>query len=522
MIDWQKTNELFGILENTVTSKDKIVVICNSCKSIRNISYITYKNQIRLTGSDDCQSCKGKANRIKYSDSYKLSDENRSKSLSLTMKKKWENEQYKNEQINIFNSDINKEKLSNALKDKWKDENYKNKIISSIRYNWNDEEYKNKMKIIHDSKEFKVKSKPKLSKEQLLKLKNGVKEKWKDKDYKNIQSLSRIGKITSDKTKKKLHDIMLSKWQEHEYKTNVCIGREKIKGNESSIEIILYSILDDLGLKYIKQFRIGFYLFDCFLPDYNILIECNGDYWHSLNKAIKNDKTKSSYIINNFPQYKLYTIWEHEFKCKDKIIELIKYWTGVNIDLIDFEFNNLIIKDISLKDAKLFVDKYHYSGTIGNTVYRFGCYLGNELIALCNFGNTTRNESATRLNIKFCELLELTRFCIHPKYQKKNFASWFISRCINDIKHLNKYKCLISFADNTYNHDGIIYKASNWKIDGIVDPSYWYVDTNGYVMHKKTLWNHATQMKMSENEFANKYGYIKVIGKEKIRYIYWL
>ena len=489
MIDWQKTNDVYGVLENTATKTSRIIVICDKCKAQRSIIYATYKNQLRLVGSDDCTSCKAKNNRIKHKKSYENSDIDRAKSLSITMKRKWGTEEYKASQIASINSESNIKILSEINKTRWKDDDYRNKIVNSLKIKYsNDSDFKNKMRLIWDSDEFKLKSKPILSEDQLKRLKEGVIKKWKTDSY----------------------------------KTNAAIGREKYQGRPSSIETILCQILDDLNIKYLKQHRIGFYLFDCFLIDYNILIECNGDYWHSLPNAVNNDKTKSSYIINNFPEYKLHYIWEHEFKCKDKIIELIKYWTGTKLDIIDFDFKDLIMKDVELKDARLFVDKYHYSGTIGNTKNRYGCYYDNELIVLCSFGHITRNESATRLNIKSNELLELTRFCIHNKYQKKNLASWFINKCVNEIKKLNRYKCLISFADTTFNHSGVIYKALGWINDGIVPPSYWYVDKDGYVMHKKTLWNHANSLKMTENDFASKHEYTKVTGKEKIRYIKWI
>lgn len=522
MIDWKKTNYVFGISENVATKTSRIIIICDKCKEQRDIIYATYKNQLRLTGSDDCSSCKAKNNRVKHRESYVNSDINRAKSLSVTMKEKWNNEEYRNAQIISINSDSNIKTLSDISKLKWQDDIYRNNVVNSIKVKYRDDDFKNKMRLIWDSDEFKLKSRPILSEDQLKRLKEGVIKKWLDEKYKSIQSISRIGNVTSDETKKKLHDIMIDKWQDENFKINFSIGREKCVVKQSSIETTLYQMLDDLNIKYIKQHRIGFYLFDCFLSDYNILIECNGDYWHSLPKAIKNDKSKSSYITNNFTEYKLHYIWEHEFKCKDKVIELIKYWTGTKLDIINFDFKNLIIKDININDSRLFVDKYHYSGTIGNSTYRYGCYLNDELIALCSFGNITRNESATRLNINSNELLELTRFCIHSKYQKKNFASWLISRCINEIVKLEKYKCLISFADTTYNHDGTIYKALGWVNDGVVPPSYWYIDKDGYVMHKKTLWNHSKKMSMTENDFAEKYGYTKIAGKKKIRYVKWI
>jgi len=82
-----------------------------------------------------------------------------------------------------------------------------------------------------------------------------------------------------------------------------------------------------------------------------------------------------------------------------------------------------------------------------------------------------------------------------------------------------KITTLVAFADHSFNHFGTIYKAANWQFDGEVEPSYWYVDGEGYVMHKKTLYGKAKNSEMKEAEFAEKFGYQKVKGKVKSRYI---
>jgi AraC-like DNA-binding protein len=295
-------------------------------------------------------------------------------------------------------------------------------------------------------------------------------------------------------------------------------------GKISKIQKILYGILDDLEVKYESEKILGFWTYDCFLPNHNIIIECQGDYWHSLTKAQTNDTAKATYLEQYFPHIKLKHIWEHEFFCKDRIIELIRYWTGLNkLKLIDYQLENIIIKEISDSDAKLFIAKYHYFGRIGRNSTKYGAYINNILIAICTFANITRNETATRLKLKSRQLRELTRFCIHPSYQKRNLATWFLSRCIKLIKiKFSELITLVSFSDKTYNHTGIIYKASNWILDGFLKPDYWYIDSNGYVMHKKTLWDHANKMGITENNYAIQHGYKRIYGKGKTRYLYHL
>ncbi len=64
----------------------------------------------------------------------------------------------------------------------------------------------------------------------------------------------------------------------------------------SSIEIAVKKVLDSLGENYQHQHRIGKFLVDFYLPDRNLVIEVDGDYWHSLEKNKKKDAKKDQYM----------------------------------------------------------------------------------------------------------------------------------------------------------------------------------------------------------------------------------
>jgi very-short-patch-repair endonuclease len=110
---------------------------------------------------------------------------------------------------------------------------------------------------------------------------------------------------------------------------------EKLKiKSESSIELIFESYLKELNINYKKQEILGFWSFDFYLPDHDIYIECDGDYWHanplfysnknktySQKKNIANDKRKNKFMIN----YKLLRFWENDIiNNKKYIIKTIK------------------------------------------------------------------------------------------------------------------------------------------------------------------------------------------------------
>jgi len=65
----------------------------------------------------------------------------------------------------------------------------------------------------------------------------------------------------------------------------------------TSIEIKLYKELKDRGLLFESQKLInGHFLVDAYIPSLNLVIEADGDYWHSLDKNIKHDKAKNAYL----------------------------------------------------------------------------------------------------------------------------------------------------------------------------------------------------------------------------------
>jgi len=308
-------------------------------------------------------------------------------------------------------------------------------------------------------------------------------------------------------------------WETKEYKEKMAKVRITQSRQISSIQKMLYAYLDGLGVEYHKegeQTRIGYYVFDCLVINGNkkILIECQGDYWHSLPKAEKNDKRKFTYVSRYFPEYEIMYVWEHEFYCKDRVLDRLKLKLGIEIETKEFKFSDLVVREINSNEIKTFLDLYHYLGK-DRGGKAFGVFDNDLLVACIVFSPPLRQNTAGQFNLIDGEVRELSRLCIHPLYHKKNFASWFIKRTLKQID----CKLVVAYADTTVGHDGGIYKASNFKLHHIVPADYWYVDRQGYVMHKRTLYGKARKNKMTESEFAEANNYIKKYGGEKLCFI---
>ena len=323
------------------------------------------------------------------------------------------------------------------------------------------------------------------------------------------------------------YNKMMAKFSTESWKLKNAQARSAMP-KISAIQETLYSILDDMGIEYFKERPdggtdpeciIGPWVFDCVVkngPTY-LVIECQGDYFHTRKSQVVRDSQKASYL-SSLPNYQLKCIWEHEFKERRRIVDLIKYWLGITeFETIDFDFDNISLQHCPARDYRLLLSKYHYLANAGRGGIAYGAYLQGNLAAVCVFSPLPR-QNITIDGFKKTAVRELSRLCIHPKYQKKNLASWFISRCIKLLP--NEYKCVVAYADKTFNHDGTIYKAANFSVDKIVPPDYWYIGEDGWKMHKKTLYNHAVKMNLKEAEYATKHKYHKIYGGEKIRYKY--
>lgn len=353
-----------------------------------------------------------------------------------------------------------------------------------------------------------------------------MKAAWTD-DKRRAASYRSLRNVTPE-LRKKLSESSKKLWRDGKYRIVQATHRAKQSWAVSSLQSILYSILDDLGVIYFREYTdrpndpetvIGPYNFDCAIPRAGrptLLIECHGDYWHSLGKAMVKDVQKQAYITNNFANvYELKCIWEHEFKCRDKVFELVKYWLGItSIEHVDFAFGEVSIALVNVKTSNTLLNKYHYLSGCGRGGIIYGAYYKDELIAVCAFSTLVRQN----LPYDGQSTRELSRFCVHPKFQKPNFGSWMISRCIKLLpSHITT---VVSYCDTTFNHDGALYKACNFALDGTVSPDYWYVNDAKWVMHKKTLYQHACKMSMTEREYATLHNYVRVYGTEKLRFIF--
>ncbi len=117
-----------------------------------------------------------------------------------------------------------------------------------------------------------------------------------------------------------------------EIKEKIRIARAKqitpIK--DTSIEVKIQNFLKQLGISFFAHYNMNQiknkYQCDILIPSMNLVIECDGDYWHKYPIGTDIDKIRTSELIEK--GFKVLRLWECEIKkmdidgFKQKIMEI--------------------------------------------------------------------------------------------------------------------------------------------------------------------------------------------------------
>jgi hypothetical protein len=95
-------------------------------------------------------------------------------------------------------------------------------------------------------------------------------------------------------------------------------------------------------------------------------------------------------------------------------------------------------------------------------------------------------ESVNKLNWK--KVLSLTRLVILPDVPK-NAASFLLAHSVRRIWSDNRFVTLVTYADESQNHFGQIYRAANWLYVGRTGPYPRWLDANGKQVAQKATKN---------------------------------
>lgn len=189
-----------------------------------------------------------------------------------------------------------------------------------------------------------------------------------------------------------------------------------------------------------------------------------------------------------------------------------------------FKVKNMKVTKVSSGFARPYIAKYHYSQTMpDSTLYVYAGWYGDKLAGIICFGMGAGKNQFLFIdkNVKNGEYIELTRLW-SPDCMPRNTESKLIS---TSIKMLPKdIKFVLSFADDSKNHKGYVYQATNFNYLGINKGGKMLITEDGITKHPRLLgvyrMRHNKYKKYSNKELMKELGYKYINGGCKHRYLF--
>lgn len=240
-------------------------------------------------------------------------------------------------------------------------------------------------------------------------------------------------------------------------------SRTSTSKNEKEIVDYIKSIYDGEIRENIREI-ISPYELDIYLPEKQIAIEYNGDYWHNSNKQKDNKYHQKKSLLCREKNIQLIHIFEYEWNDESKRNKIKSYLKDIlNKDVVTVYARDCVVKEVSFKDTADFLNKYHLQGS-DRAPIRYGLYYKEELMSLMTFSKPRFNK-----NYEW----ELSRFVTKFGYRVTGGASKLLKHFERKYKPLN----IISYC-NLSKMKGNVYNKIGFYEINISEPNYVWVKGN--------------------------------------------
>lgn len=230
---------------------------------------------------------------------------------------------------------------------------------------------------------------------------------------------------------------------------------------------------------------------DIFLPDYNVGIEFNGDYWHSELKIGKRYHYDKSMLANSKGVF-LYHIFSHEWFEEEKRTRILNHLDNIlHLNENKIYARKCMIREVDVTEKNDFLNENHIQGKDNSTI-KLGLYYNDELVSLMTF-------CYPRFSKKYN--WELSRFCSKHNYNVIGGASKLFKYFVDN--YMKDGEVIVSYSDIAKT-TGKIYKTLNFEFVNDAEPNYiWWKSDDDY----KTRYQ--CQM-VNERIIMESNGYIKI------------
>lgn len=280
----------------------------------------------------------------------------------------------------------------------------------------------------------------------------------------------------------------------------------------SKLELIVKDFLNSHNINHIDNYRglLGGKEIDILIPEYNIGIEINGNYFHS---ELSGKKDKNYHLNKTLDcqdkNIKLIQLYEDEVLLKQDIVfSILAKELNINI-ITKINVEDCEIKEVHKKTSTKFLEENHLQG---NSIdkFRYGLYYKNKLISIITFGKkrkTTKNND---------NVYEVVRFCDKINYEVIGGFTKLVNHFI-DLHNPLKIESFVDIRLFGVDKTNTIFNENNFNFINTIPPNYWYINTEKYLhryhrikFKKNLLVREGYDEKMTEWEIMKLKGYDRI------------
>jgi hypothetical protein len=240
---------------------------------------------------------------------------------------------------------------------------------------------------------------------------------------------------------------------------------------------------------------------DIYCPNEKLAIEFNGLYWHSESVLTHTGRDK----LSDYLKYKtlkeqgiqLITIFEDEWINRPSVVKSIlrSKFNKMNTRIYARKCS---VREIDVKEAKVFLNSYHLQGYNKSKV-KVGLYYEDELVSVMTF--STHNLSRK----SYC--WEIDRYAVKEGLIVVGGAS----KLFKHFVQLYDPEEVLSYADNRWS-SGNLYHSLEFIKEKDTNPNYWYFLPNEMKrIHRFTLRKNSNDIQtLTEYENRLKQGYYRI------------
>lgn len=216
---------------------------------------------------------------------------------------------------------------------------------------------------------------------------------------------------------------------------------------------------------------------DFYIPEKNLAIEFNGDFWHSVNTGRDPNYHLNKTKLCQEKGIQLIHIFEYEWNSKKDILKSI-ISSALGIYKSRIYARDCEVKEVSSKEAKKFLEENHLQEFVASK-YRIGLYFKNQLVQLLCFGNSRFKKGE----------IELLRMCTKLNTQ-------VIGGFSKLLRH-RPYNNFISYVDlSKFSANG--YLKNGFKTIGQSGPNYKYLQGEN-ILNRFNTQKHKLQKLLGDN-----------------------